>query len=241
MGEFPVSAVRFAAAASAALAMFAFCNPASAAQLLVTYEGIVEGGYDYGFIFGGDGPVESPSNILDDAAFVAQVRYDTDRGLKAAGQGLGEKVTGSGAASPALWASITVWGRTVGFAPEWSGIQNDSFDDADPLRFATHQAGAGPFNALWMEVVGLGGEIPLSVDEAYSALHRADLAGDLSSFSIGSDPFARATGYVRVERVTVAEVPEPSTWAVMVLGIGLAGGALRARRRQPTHATADIP
>lgn len=31
--------------------------------------------------------------------------------------------------------------------------------------------------------------------------------------------------------LTLSGVPEPSTWAMMILGIGLAGGALRARRR----------
>lgn len=31
--------------------------------------------------------------------------------------------------------------------------------------------------------------------------------------------------------LTLSGVPEPSTWAMMILGIGLAGGALRTRRR----------
>lgn len=31
--------------------------------------------------------------------------------------------------------------------------------------------------------------------------------------------------------LTLSGVPEPSTWAMMILGIGLAGSALRARRR----------
>ncbi len=37
----------------------------------------------------------------------------------------------------------------------------------------------------------------------------------------------------------VASVPEPATWAMMVLGLGLAGGALRrSRRNQPALAKA---
>jgi len=32
-------------------------------------------------------------------------------------------------------------------------------------------------------------------------------------------------------------VPEPATWAMMILGLGLVGGALRARRRQEAAVT----
>lgn len=35
----------------------------------------------------------------------------------------------------------------------------------------------------------------------------------------------------RVEAVTLAAVPEPSTWAMMIIGFGFVGGAMRQRRR----------
>lgn len=37
--------------------------------------------------------------------------------------------------------------------------------------------------------------------------------------------------------LSLSGVPEPSTWAMMILGIGLAGGALRARRRKAPRPT----
>ncbi len=37
---------------------------------------------------------------------------------------------------------------------------------------------------------------------------------------------------------TLSGVPEPTTWAMMLLGVGFAGGALRNRRRQTAQAVA---
>ncbi|WP_226895842.1 PEPxxWA-CTERM sorting domain-containing protein [Polymorphobacter sp. PAMC 29334] len=49
--------------------------------------------------------------------------------------------------------------------------------------------------------------------------------------SIGGDPFAKtlAVGNFDASSAVTAAVPEPSTWALMIGGFGLAGGALRRR------------
>jgi hypothetical protein len=49
-----------------------------------------------------------------------------------------------------------------------------------------------------------------------------------------------ATGATHSASVTFDAVPEPATWGMMILGFGLAGGALRASRRRTrvTYATA---
>jgi hypothetical protein len=38
------------------------------------------------------------------------------------------------------------------------------------------------------------------------------------------------TGSVTVTPVTTPGVPEPATWAMMILGFGLLGGAIRRRK-----------
>ncbi|HEY1929405.1 MAG TPA: PEPxxWA-CTERM sorting domain-containing protein [Caulobacteraceae bacterium] len=47
---------------------------------------------------------------------------------------------------------------------------------------------------------------------------------DTLSFNERNDP-----GYDALDNVTVTSMPEPAAWATMLLGIGLAGGALRRR------------
>jgi hypothetical protein len=50
------------------------------------------------------------------------------------------------------------------------------------------------------------------------------------------DPFCTRTGSCdlnfRVSGVTVAGVPEPTTWAMLIAGFGLVGGAMRGRRKR---------
>ncbi len=58
-------------------------------------------------------------------------------------------------------------------------------------------------------------------------------------FQFQSDRFAFKPG-VLFDNITVATptsaVPEPTTWAMMIMGFGLVGGAMRARRRSVTFA-----
>ena len=54
-------------------------------------------------------------------------------------------------------------------------------------------------------------------------------AGEAAQFTVGyngADAFD-TTGF----RLSVAGVPEPATWALMIMGFGAVGGSLRARRR----------
>ena len=43
---------------------------------------------------------------------------------------------------------------------------------------------------------------------------------------------------LRVSVVDSLAVPEPATWAMMILGVGMAGAAVRAQRRRPARAKA---
>jgi len=52
---------------------------------------------------------------------------------------------------------------------------------------------------------------------------------------IGTDWASNSTANIQLE--TASAVPEPATWAMMLLGIGAVGGAMRSRRRQRVSVT----
>lgn len=65
--------------------------------------------------------------------------------------------------------------------------------------------------------------------------------GTISSFSF--KPTTGTGGFLQFDDITlspaaVAAVPEPSTWAMMFLGLGLVGGAMRRRRNNRTGRSA---
>jgi PEP-CTERM motif len=54
-----------------------------------------------------------------------------------------------------------------------------------------------------------------------------------------SDGLAYATaGSINYDSVILTAVPEPSTWAMMLIGMGAVGGALRAKRRRDLRVVA---
>lgn len=65
-----------------------------------------------------------------------------------------------------------------------------------------------------------------TVDQARADLFAGMIAGQ-SYLNIHTDLFPR--GEIRGQ--LLAQVPEPATWALMIAGFGLLGGALRAQRR----------
>lgn len=102
--------------------------------------------------------------------------------------------------------------------------------------------------------------ITLTESFAYSYETPADLAfftnGDiayniLTSASVSVPPqgffYFDAIGSSGVSRVTlaynytIASVPEPAAWIMMLIGVGTAGSAFRARRRRSTSASSAIP
>jgi PEP-CTERM motif len=60
-------------------------------------------------------------------------------------------------------------------------------------------------------------------------------AGNYSVSGIATaSPFQSGGGALRVD---LAGVPEPSTWAMLILGFGVIGGAMRSARRQSVRVT----
>lgn len=59
----------------------------------------------------------------------------------------------------------------------------------------------------------------------------------LSDFSVRYQSVAGAGNVTSASGVPFGLVPEPATWAMMILGFGLIGGALRSRKAQATRVT----
>ena len=80
-----------------------------------------------------------------------------------------------------------------------------------------------------------GNPPPISWPEAFQVYIRSADEANLSGIGpfIGDfDTLYFSIAGVALFEVTTAAVPEPATWAVMVVGFGLGGAALRSRRRK---------
>lgn len=122
-------------------------------------------------------------------------------------------IAGLGTDSDAVWADMSAfktsaWNSTAGFASSFT-LPTDWGNIADPNSNGWRLTGADTASTKWLVAAA---PLPLS--------NRND------GFKLASITVAEQ----------VAAVPEPATWLTMILGFGLAGVALRRRRRAPTDA-----
>lgn len=106
------------------------------------------------------------------------------------------------------------------------------------LTFSTAFFGSGgPLNAT-LPSVAVGGGVPFNLPFGFVRMSfTASQNGSLRAFAeTGS---ADNIGPVIDSfSLSIAGVPEPATWGMMILGFGFAGGAMRARKRSVRFATA---
>jgi hypothetical protein len=88
----------------------------------------------------------------------------------------------------------------------------------------------------WYDVIGVGGH---EFADDYSNKYLGAFYGPTDNYQCCGDAFANtnaASAFVRDNFVTNvnyafrAVVPEPATWAMMIMGFGLVGAAMRRRR-----------
>jgi hypothetical protein len=118
--------------------------------------------------------------------------------------------------------------------------------DLKPVGHDNANGNYGPFSLSWADatITGLpvgdfekagGGTDPINID--VSSFPNADTnAINFSSVFYDSDnPMGAASiqvTYTWIDVPPVAEVPEPATWAMLLMGVGMAGGAMRSARRR---------
>lgn len=91
---------------------------------------------------------------------------------------------------------------------------------------------SGNFNTLLNGITYIGvhygaGQGPVNTPGGVTAFYRFDAGTNLDSFSFQNGSVSGVSLYK-----TGGAVPEPATWGLMILGIGLAGGVMRRRQRQ---------
>lgn len=212
-------------------------SAASAAIMIATYTGTVFG-TDFSGEFGAAGALNG--------TFSAQFVYDTDLGIYTLNGNTGQnqqKIGGTtySASNPILSASISING---GPAFDMSALYQNSVQTADfggGLQFSRHVAHEYQFAGtsyrstdLYLDVRGPG--VPVSLVTPFTAT--ANGTGFAGNLGIEEYVFATQTFTHRVQASLVANqvvvgfaVPEPTIWALMITGFGLAGSALRRRRR----------
>jgi len=102
--------------------------------------------------------------------------------------------------------------------------------------FATESGAANPFGFALSDSVGLNlldinlsSEVPVGVWSEYSYTFTAPITFDyyLLNFSFASGDTPAKD--VLLDGVNIAAVPEPTTWAMMIAGMGLVGFTMRRR------------
>ncbi len=69
---------------------------------------------------------------------------------------------------------------------------------------------------------------PVRLTEVWGLTRATRIAAGTYTLTIGGRSFGTASTYSG--NFNVAAVPEPASWAMMIVGVGIAGGALRRRR-----------
>ncbi|WP_162257179.1 PEPxxWA-CTERM sorting domain-containing protein [Phenylobacterium sp. Root700] len=203
------------AAAAAAAAMMLGGSAASAAIMIATYTGTVSSGVDKIGMFG---------SSLAGEQFKAVFKYDTDGGVSDI------TPTGAHAYGPGVMldAYLEINGLISHVPTGYYGSVQQSTADVQHLSIYDD----GAFQTYFY--IGLFGvSPPLDLTDAYTRS-----SGETSArwakynYSTGQYDVELNLSSPTTLAVTTAAVPEPATWAMMILGFGLAGVGIRDSRRR---------
>jgi hypothetical protein len=212
---------------------------ASADIITFTWTGKVQSGVDKLKMFG-----TSATANMANKTFTATYVYDTLLGFVGGSQA-GDPST----VSPLVSAQITINGKTISIGGAFhSGFAADK--DQDSSEFTTAQDFDGIYHVtLQNQVFSYDVTRPYGdpsfndLDVDLNSAENTSLFGSIYSFiekdqvaGSGFEHLFLLNQHLTINRQIVtppppASVPEPASWAMMLGGFGLIGGALRSRRR----------
>jgi hypothetical protein len=190
---------------------------AQAELVKVTYDGTIAIGQDGGGLFG------TTSNLAGDTVVVVYT-FDTTQGTTLASATQNYALGGSlfGNASPAISASITIGGVTQTIGGGYFGVIN-GINNAN-YSFQSHEAQQDDSNYVYSSVTAESGALRASITSVFKyTVQSGDTA--FGAFQLGDQTYASFAP------TSITAVPEPSTWAMMLLGLGALGVAARQRTR----------
>ena len=222
-----------------------FCSSAFADIVTETFTGTVaSGGIDYAGYFG------SPNADLSNKAFTVTYVFNTNlSGAGSTGSTNAVYYTYGGTffnpalSSPAVSATVTINHATFDVPTNVTSYYSEMMGESRTLNSGQFQAYAevghstGPelYNLIYTHDTNAPDVTSLDTSYSYTFANPGGAigsAGNSGIFSFGTDNLTLLS-----ETVTVAPVPEPSTWAMMIVGFcGL--GFLAYRRRGLTLRTA---
>lgn len=196
---------------------------ASAAIVTTTYTGVITAGEDASGLLGTVGA------DLSDLSYQAIITLDTSVNRETPGlDGESDAVYGPGIAgnsnNPFVSVAFSVNGSPLLSMPLFD--LNYGYVSVGTTIGHTSGITAPNFWDFFAEAPGIPGSLDTPFSLSPSANSYADLA--LSDGSGGYSLWLR--GNVSSVTSVTAGVPEPSTWALMILGFGSAGALLRRRR-----------
>jgi hypothetical protein len=229
---------------------------ASASTVLYTFTGTVTSGSDNLGLLGTAG-----ANYINDQ-FTAVFTYDTSQGTIYSNPGSVVQVAGgtgddASVGTPAVTATIEIGGVTLGSIftsfPTTAGdigIETslpDVFADVGTdyvIPGCTNNCGYGGFDMTMANNSSVPIPLSLTMPGTYALSGYADDFLQEYNYDCSPGPSCvpttseeltfNATSLV----ISVAAVPEPATWAMMLLGFGGIGGMLRGARRKQAATTA---
>jgi len=191
---------------------------ASGKPVTYTFNDRVLDGVDVLGLFGA--PNKDLTGDLIDVVFT----LDTSVGKRTTGPGPTDSVIGAAPSSP-VTATVTINGATILVGGGIGGAANTIGGEA--IGFTAIQDTLTEVNVI--DATPLA---PASLDDPFTPQGLS-----FGTFSFGtpsSDPGANPP----VDLVNFQSAPEPATWGLMLMGVGMAGVAMRAARRRRTAAPA---
>jgi hypothetical protein len=219
----------------AGVAMLGGVSQASAAIMDVTYTGTVTSGglgsgIDWLGFFGTAG-----ANLIG-SSWVATYTSDTSLGYLISSSSKNDVYGGSkfGTTSPVLSSMITINGVGKAVGGSYFGEDFGYNDGSSSQQYHIAQSGQpGQLQTLQNSISTHNGSLLASITTPFS--HTVDANDSQTSYFLddlsGENFYANLTSLTVSEHVTA--VPEPSTWAMMLLGFAGVGFMTYSRRSQP--------